>query len=189
MVAGIDEAGRGALAGPVYAAAVILPAAHNDLTQALAGVNDSKKMTRAAREHWADSLPQIVVAWAVARASAEEIDRLGIAAATRLAAQRAVESLVVAPDHLLLDYLRLPLQIPQTSLVKGDARSLSIAAASILAKTARDACLRALDTEYPGYGFAAHKGYGTPQHLTALQTLGPSPVHRRSFAPLQPRLL
>lgn len=189
VVAGIDEAGRGALAGPVYAAAVILPSTHSDLIQTLTGVNDSKKLTPTQREHWAAFLPQIAISCAVASASADEIDRIGILPATRLAAQRAIQALTPPPEHLLLDYLLLPVQLPQTPLVKGDARSLSIAAASILAKTARDAYLRTLHEEYPGYGFAAHKGYGTPQHLTALKTLGPSPVHRRSFAPLQPRLL
>ncbi len=189
-VAGIDEAGRGALVGPVYAAAVILPSARTDLIPTLAGVNDSKKLTRLQREHWAACLPQIAVAYAIASASAEEIDRIGIVPATRLAAQRAVQALPVAPDHLLLDYLLLPtIPLPQTSLVKGDARSLSIAAASILAKTARDAHLRALDAVYPGYGFATHKGYGTQKHLAALEKLGPTPLHRRSFAPLRPRLL
>ena len=189
-VAGIDEAGRGALAGPVYAAAIILPSARADLLPTLAGVNDSKQLTRLQREHWAAHLPHIAVSYAVASASPEEIDRIGIHPATRLAAQRAVQALTIPPDHLLLDYLHLPANpLPQTSLVKGDARSLSIAAASILAKTARDAHLRLLENEYPGYGFAAHKGYGTQAHLTALEKLGPSPIHRRSFAPLRPRLL
>jgi len=189
-VAGIDEAGRGALAGPVYAAAVILPSARVDLIPTLAGVNDSKKLTPSQRERWATCLPQIAVACAIASASAEEIDRIGILPATRLAAQRAIQALSLTPDHLLLDYILLPsVHLPQTPLVKGDARSLSIAAASILAKTARDAHLRTLDQEYPDYGFAAHKGYGTPKHLAALEKLGPTPIHRRSFAPLRTRLL
>jgi len=190
FIAGIDEAGRGALAGPVYAAAVILPSAGADLIPTLLGVNDSKKLNSSQREQWAARLPQIALACAIASASAEEIDRMGILPATHLAAQRAVQTLSYAPDHLLLDYIRLPaVNLPQTSLVKGDARSLSIAAASILAKTARDAHLRTLDWDYPGYGFAAHKGYGTPGHLAALEKLGPSPIHRRSFSPLKPRLL
>lgn len=189
FLAGIDEAGRGALAGPVYAAALILPSTREDLLPTLAGVNDSKKLTHAQRTSWAAVLPSLALSCAIASASAEEIDQLGILPATRLAVERAVRTLSPAPDHLLLDYLQIPaLSLPQTPLVKGDARSLSIAAASILAKTARDAHLFALDQTYPGYGFAAHKGYGTPQHLAALQTLGPSPVHRRSFAPLHPRL-
>ena len=190
FVAGIDEAGRGALAGPVYAAAVIFPSAGADLIPTLAGVNDSKKLTSSQREQWAARLPQIALTYAVASASAEEIDRMGILPATHLAAQRAVQALSPAPDHLLLDYIRLPtVNLPQTPLVKGDACSLSIAAASILAKTARDAHLLALDRDYSGYGFDANKGYGTPQHLASLEKLGPSPIHRRSFAPLKPRLL
>ncbi|GAB4579168.1 MAG: hypothetical protein Fur0022_19060 [Anaerolineales bacterium] len=189
FVAGIDEAGRGALAGPVYAAALILPSGNPELITMLTGVNDSKKLTPAQRVFWAAHLPHIAVAWSVASASAMEIDRVGILSATRLAVERAVCTLSASPDHLLLDYLEIPtIALPQTSLVKGDARSLTIAAASILAKTARDAHLGALDEIYPGYGFATHKGYGTPQHLKALQTLGPSPVHRHTFAPLQPRL-
>lgn len=190
LLAGVDEAGRGALAGPVYAAAVILPPARDDLIPVLAGVNDSKKLSPNQRAYWAGRIPQIAVACIVASASAEEIDQMGILHATRLAAERAVQGLCFAPDHLLLDYLLLPaLHLPQTPLVKGDARSLSIAAASILAKTARDAHLCALDQLYPGYGFISHKGYGTPQHLAALEALGPSPVHRKSFAPLHPRLI
>ncbi|HLF90515.1 MAG TPA: ribonuclease HII [Anaerolineales bacterium] len=190
FIAGIDEAGRGALAGPVYAAAVIFPSAGADLIPTLAGVNDSKKLTSSQRKQWAARLPQIALTYAVASASAEEIDRMGILPATHLAAQRAVQALSPAPDHLLLDYIRLPtVNLPQTPLVKGDACSLSIAAASILAKTARDAHLLALDRDYSGYGFDANKGYGTPQHLASLEKLGPSPIHRRSFAPLKPRLL
>lgn len=190
FLAGIDEAGRGALAGPVYAAAVILPSARTDLIPTLAGVNDSKQLTPSQRAHWAARLPEIALTSAVASASAEEIDTLGILPATRLAATRAVHALSPTPDYLLLDYLLLPsINLPQLPLVKGDARSLSIAAASILAKTARDAHLCTLAQTYPGYGFAAHKGYGTARHLAALETLGPCPVHRRTFAPLQPRLL
>ena len=190
FIAGIDEAGRGALAGPVFAAAVILPSARVDLLPSLAGVDDSKKLTVAQREQWAVRIPHIAVSCAVASASAEEIDRMGILPATRLAAQRAIQTLSINPDHLLLDYILLPaLPLPQTPLVKGDARSLSIAAASILAKTARDAHLCVLDKTYPGYGFAAHKGYGTSKHLAALEKLGPTPIHRRNFAPLRPRLL
>lgn len=189
LLAGIDEAGRGALAGPVFAAAVILPSTRADLLPTLEGVNDSKKLTPAQRAHWATQIPRVAVAWAVASASAAEIDQHGILPATHLAALRALQTLSPAPTALLLDYLTLPtISLPQTPLVKGDARCLSIAAASIMAKTVRDAHLCALDQEYPGYGFAAHKGYGTARHLTALETLGASPVHRRSFAPLQPRL-
>jgi ribonuclease HII len=127
---------------------------------------------------------EVCLVWGVGFASVEEIDTLGIAPATRLAVCRAVQALGVQPEHLLVDFLKLPeLRIAQTPLVKGDARSLSIAAASILAKTRRDALLCELETQYPGYGLAQHKGYATEAHLEALERLGPSPIHRRSFAP------
>jgi ribonuclease HII len=187
-VAGIDEAGRGALAGPVAAGAVILPP-DPQLPGILPGVRDSKEMTPLQREYWAGQLRLQAIAWSVGFASHQEIDELGIVAAVRLAALRAIEALMVQPQHLLLDYLMLPdCLLPQTSLIKGDARSLSIAAASILAKTARDALLVELDRAYPEYGFAAHKGYATALHLAALTRLGPSPVHRRSFHPIRPYL-
>jgi ribonuclease HII len=184
-VAGIDEAGRGALAGPVAAGAVVLPQTP-DLKRDLSGVRDSKEMSPAAREAWAQVIRELSVTCAVGTASAQEIDAIGIVPATRLASSRALENLDVCPDCLLLDYLNLPgVTITQISLVKGDMRSLSIAAASILAKTARDAILLELDERYPGYGFAAHKGYGTASHREAIQNLGPSPVHRFSFAPIR----
>lgn len=181
FVAGIDEAGRGALAGPVAAAAVIFPN-ELDIGVRLVGVNDSKKLTPAERQLWADRLPAIALAYGVGFASHQEIDQVGILSATRLAVYRALEKLSILPQHLLIDYLDLPeCALPQTPLVKGDARSLSIAAASILAKTTRDAYLRQLDVQYPGYGFARHKGYGTIAHRLAVGRLGFSPVHRRSF--------
>jgi ribonuclease HII len=181
FVAGIDEAGRGALAGPVAAAALILPP-DADLRQALQGVRDSKQLTPARRAFWAPRLRRLALGCGVGLASSQEIDELGIVPATRLAAHRALEALPLAPQHLLVDYLDLPdCSIPQTSLVKGDARCLSIAGASILAKTARDEILRQLDGQYPGYGFAGNKGYGTLAHRQALARLGPSQVHRRSF--------
>jgi ribonuclease HII len=180
-VAGIDEAGRGALAGPVSAAAVILPM-DGDLLHSLSGVRDSKQMTPAQREYWRAHILKLAAGWGVGFASAGEIDLLGILPATRLAVTRALAELCSPPDHLILDYLFLPeYPLPQTSLVKGDQRSLSIAAASVLAKTARDAELVALDDQMPGYGFARHKGYGTLAHRAALKRLGPSPVHRRTF--------
>jgi ribonuclease HII len=180
-VAGVDEAGRGALAGPVAAAAVVFPA-DAELCQTLEGVRDSKVMSPAQREDWAARLPDIARGCAVGFASRQEIDDLGILPATCLAARRAVADLVPVPQHLLIDYIELPdSQIPQTALVKGDARSLSIAAASILAKVARDQYMRELDDLYPGYHFARHKGYGTADHRRALAEFGPSPVHRRSF--------
>lgn len=181
-VAGIDEAGRGALAGPVSAAAVILPKdAH--LTRTLRGVRDSKQMTPLAREAWAPRIKEIALAWGVGFASAEEIDALGIVPATRLAATRAINSFSLITDYLITDYLIFPeIYLPQTALVKGDRRSLGVAAASVLAKTARDARMRDLDLEYPGYGFARHKGYGTPQHRAALARLGRCAIHRKSFS-------
>jgi len=185
LVAGMDEAGRGALAGPVVAAALILPP-EPSLSQSLRGVRDSKQMSPQERERWAPLLKEVALAWGVGFAQVEEIDELGIAPATRLAMRRALEQLRVQPQHLLVDYFTLPeVNIPQTALVKGDGRALSIAAASILAKTARDACLRQLDRDYPGYGLARHKGYGTAAHLEALARLGPSPAHRRSFSPVR----
>lgn len=181
LVAGLDEAGRGALAGPVAAAAVILPARVEMLT-ALHGVRDSKQMTPSQRQFWAGQLRSQARDFAVGFASHQEIDDCGIITATRLAMQRALSQLSISPVHLLLDYLSLPdTPIPQTCLVKGDCRSLSIAAASVFAKTARDELMRQLDAQYPGYGFAIHKGYGTQLHRQALQALGPSPVHRLSF--------
>jgi ribonuclease HII len=181
QVGGIDEAGRGALAGPVAAAVVVLPP-DPSLTQTLSGVRDSKQMTPHQRERWAVTIRAESLTWKVAFASAVEIDALGILPATRLAAQRALDGLSAPPQHLLLDYLFLPdCALPQTSLVKGDRRSLSIAAASVLAKTARDTLMCALDSKYPGYGFSQHKGYGTLKHRQSIQRLGPCAVHRRSF--------
>jgi ribonuclease HII len=184
-VAGIDEAGRGALAGPVAAAAVILPQIPT-FTVELEGVRDSKKMTPNQRECWAQTIQATAVTYGVGLASTEEIDRFGIIPATRFAMSRAISELAICPDCLLLDYLNLPeVPINQIALVKGDMRSLSIAAASILAKTKRDAILKSLDKDYPGYGFAENKGYGTKFHQAAIQRLGPSPIHRMSFAPLR----
>ena len=180
-VAGIDEAGRGALAGPVAAAAVILPNKEG-LTKLLKGVRDSKQISPHEREKARERIIQNAESWGVGFATSGEIDQIGIVPATRLATRRAFESLPVLPEHLLLDYLFLPeVIIPQTALIKGDCRSLSIAAASVLAKTSRDGLMRKLDLAYPGYGFTAHKGYGTQAHREALRRLGPSPVHRLSF--------
>lgn len=188
-VAGIDEAGRGALAGPVAAGLVIFPP-NESLQVSMDGVRDSKQMTPAARYEWAARIQESALAWGVAFASHEEIDRLGIVPATRLAAQRALLACEYKADHLLLDYLFLPdIDIPQTKLVKGDQRSLSVAAASILAKTTRDALMVELDGKFPGYKLTNNKGYGTNQHLEALQLLGPSPIHRSSFAPIRNLLL
>lgn len=180
-VAGVDEAGRGPLAGPVYAAAVIF---RKD--EPVFGVADSKKLTGARREELFDRIQQEAAAWSIARAEVEEIDRLNILHATMLAMQRAVAGLSVPPDHVLVDGNRSPeFDCPSTPIVRGDDRVALIGAASILAKVARDRDLLRLDAEYPGYGFARHKGYGTKAHMQALRTLGPCPAHRRSFAPVR----
>lgn len=184
-IGGADEAGRGAWAGPVAASAVIFPR-DCDLGSQLEGVRDSKMMTAHQREAWAGRIREKASAWGVGMAGSQEIDQMGILPATRLAFQRAIEQLCVVPQHLLLDFIRLPeVLIPQTSLVKGDARSLTIAAASILAKTSRDAWMREIDRQYPQYGFIQHKGYGTKQHFQALLKWGPCPIHRFSFRPVQ----
>ncbi len=184
FVAGLDEAGRGAWAGPVAAGAVILPP-KPEMAGILAGVNDSKQLSPDQRECMAVLIKQACPYWGVGMASASEIDQLGILPATRLAMRRALDHLPVVPQHLLIDFITLPdLALAQTPLVKGDARSLSIAAASILAKTSRDALMRELDEQYPGYGFARHKGYGTAKHQKALSEKGPSAIHRFSFRPV-----
>jgi ribonuclease HII len=197
-VAGLDEAGRGALAGPVAVGAVILPRdaawpshprrikgrSTKQPANLLGGVRDSKQMTPLQREAAAPRIQQLAVAWSVGFASPEEIDSQGIVQAVRLAALRALHDLGILPDYLLTDFrLELPeLDVCQTSLVKGDARCLSIAAASVLAKTARDALMRDLDREVPGYELGKHKGYGTRAHRLALQRLGRSAIHRRTFS-------
>jgi ribonuclease HII len=186
-IAGIDEAGRGAWAGPVSAAAVILPP-DPSIIRDLAQVRDSKLMTPLARETWAPRIKSAALAWGVGLASAVEIDRLGILPATKLAATRAINALApthanLFPDYLLTDYLIFPeIDLPQTALVKGDKRSLSISAASVLAKTARDALMQTMDVQYPGYSFARHKGYGTQVHRDALKKIGMCEIHRKSFS-------
>lgn len=183
FIAGLDEAGRGALAGPVSAAAVILPTHNPHLAQTLGGVRDSKQMTPRQRDQLAPRIQMAALGWGVGFASAQEIDALGIVASTRLAALRALEAMQLIPDFLLTDFrLELPeLDIPQTSIVKGDQQSLSIAAASILAKTARDALMCKLENQYPQYGFARHKGYGTLMHRKAIEQIGFSLEHRKTF--------
>ena len=182
-IAGLDEAGRGALAGPVAVGAVILPDDEPLLFQALAGVRDSKQMTPMARESLAPRIKEVALTWSVAFASAEEIDSLGIVRATRTATIRALSSLSIPPQYLLTDFhLELPqLDISQTSIVKGDVHCLTIAAASVLAKTARDELMRELDLQYPNYGLGKHKGYGTQAHRSAMKRLGYSPIHRKTF--------
>ncbi len=174
---GVDEAGRGPLAGDVYAAAVILPP-----DAALPGLNDSKKMTEARREALAPVIKEQAAAWSIARATVEEIERLNILQAALLAMHRAVEGLAIQPEFALVDGNQPPvLPMPVGTLIHGDAKSASIAAASVLAKTARDAALRELDDLYPQYGFAAHKGYGTKAHYEAIARYGLCPAHRPSF--------
>lgn len=182
-IAGLDEAGRGALAGPVAVGTVILLRGKASLSRALSGLRDSKQMTPLEREALAPRIKDIALTWSVGFASAEEIDAQGIVPATRLAALRALSGLSIVPQYLLTDFrLELPeLDIPQTALVKGDVLCLSIAAASVLAKTARDQLMCELDSCYQGYGLGKHKGYGTPSHRSALKRLGVSAIHRRSF--------
>ncbi|MCC7117770.1 MAG: ribonuclease HII [Anaerolineales bacterium] len=183
QIAGMDEAGRGALAGPVCVGAVILPGDRAHLTQALGGARDSKQMTPLSRSKLAGVIQSVAQSWGVGFASASEIDTLGIVPATRLAGLRALEALANYPGYLLTDFrFELPeLDIPQTALVKGDQKSLSIACASILAKTARDKLMQELDGEYPHYGFRQHKGYGTLFHRNKIKGLGYSEIHRRTF--------
>lgn len=185
-VAGLDEAGRGAWAGPVVAAAVVLPPDEPQLLRRLEGVRDSKELTAARREALLAVIEQRALALGVGAVPPEEIDSLGIVPATRKAMALALQALSPGADYLLIDHLRLPSSpLPQRSLPKGDARVLSIAAASIVAKVSRDRLMVELATRFPGYGFARHKGYGTVQHRAALAALGPSAVHRFSFAPLR----
>jgi len=182
-VAGLDEAGRGALAGPVAVGAVILPSDKTLLSRTLSLVRDSKQLTPLQRDSLAPAIREIALAWSVGFAGADEIDSQGIVRATRLAAIRALHQFSITPQYLLTDFrLELPqLDISQTSLVRGDAHCLSIACASILAKTERDSLMRELDERHPGYGLAKHKGYGTQAHRSALKRLGLSDVHRRTF--------
>jgi len=185
-VAGLDEAGRGAWAGPVVAAAVILPPDRSDLASVLHGVRDSKLLTLRRREALFPLICETALAVGIGMASPHFIDRRRIIKATQQAMCMALRNLHLLPHYLLIDALRLPdIDIPQRGLTKGDARVLSIAAASIVAKVARDRLMIALDRYRPGYGFAAHKGYGTPAHRAALERLGPCPAHRMSFAPLR----
>jgi ribonuclease HII len=190
-VAGLDEAGRGAIAGPVVAAAVILPLDRPELRQQLAQVNDSKQLTSTRREATFDLIVAYALTSGVGRSSAAEIDQMGIMAANRLAMRRAIAQLDPVPQFLLLDgRMRLPaVVLPQRAIVRGDTLSLSIAAASILAKVSRDREMIALDEQYPLYGFRYHKGYCTRAHEAALQVHGPCPRHRHTFAPIRQPLL
>ena len=184
-IAGLDEAGRGAWAGPVIAAAVILPLQRFNLVWSLEGVRDSKQMTPTQREIWASRIYQVALTVGIGVAAAEEVDRLGLIAATREAMKRALTDLHEPPEHLLIDHLRLPeVAFPQTALTRGDSRVLSIAAASVIAKVTRDHAMVTLDASFPEYGFARNKGYGTAEHRTALKRLGPCPFHRFTYTPV-----
>ena len=188
-IAGVDEAGRGPLAGPVMAAAVVLPQEwmHDGLPNGLEGLNDSKQLTAQQRERFFRVLTaDQKVAFAIASVDSERVDGLNILQATHHAMNEALAQLRPAPDHVLVDGLHVKtLRYAQTPLVGGDARSYSIAAASVLAKVTRDRLMIDYDRHWPAYGFAEHKGYGTPQHLAAIAEHGPCPIHRRSFSPLK----
>ena len=185
LIGGVDEAGRGALAGPVAAAIVILPP-EPGISTTLAGALDSKQMTAVARSRLADRVKKIALAYHVGFASPKEIDKIGILPATKLAANRAIMKIIEKPTYLMLDYLLLDdIQVPQVSLIKGDARSLTIAAASILAKTARDSLMKKIGLELPEFGFEAHKGYGTIKHRQAIDAHGATQHHRLTFSPFK----
>jgi ribonuclease HII len=179
VVAGVDEVGRGALFGPVVAAAVVLPEGCR-----IPGLRDSKQLIREERERLALIVERRALAVAIQEVDAETIDRINIYQATRMAMAAAVCALTMAPDHLLVDALRLDCACAQTSIIYGDSLSISIAAASVVAKVYRDNRMRQLDLDYPLYGLASHKGYSTPEHKRALEAHGPSPLHRRSFRPV-----
>ena len=179
-IAGLDEAGRGALFGPVFAAAVVL-----DPDRPIRGLDDSKQLEPERRQVLAQRIHERALAWAIGAADAFEIDRVNILEASRLSMLRAIERLPVTCDYLLLDAVRLSVGIAQLPLIHGDALCHSIAAASILAKVERDAALEAWDRVFPEYGFARHKGYSTPEHQEALRRIGPTPLHRFSFAPVR----
>ena len=181
LVAGVDEVGRGPLCGAVVTAAVIL-----DPNRPIIGLNDSKKLTEARREKLYDEICEKALSWCIARAEVEEIDELNILHATMLAMQRAVQGLSIQPKLAMIDGNRCPkLSMPSEAVVKGDSKVPAIAAASILAKVSRDREMAAMELIYPGYGIGGHKGYPTPVHLEALARLGPTPIHRRSFAPVR----
>ncbi len=188
LIAGLDEAGRGAWAGPVAAAAVILPLDREDLSDVLAGVTDSKLLSVEQRLELAPIIEATALAWAVGRVSSDEIDEKGILAATEIAMERALRKLDITPEYLLIDGLTLSAEIMapdrQQKVIRGDQLSLSVAAASILAKVHRDAFMFALDEQFPEYGFAGHKGYGTRKHRDELTLHGPCVAHRQTFKPV-----
>ncbi len=184
-IAGVDEVGRGPLAGPVVAGAVILKETAFLPESALVGLNDSKQLTPSDRARFVQLIKENAVAYGIGLATSKEIDEINIYQATKLAMQRAIKQLNPQPDHLFIDALDLPIDLPQTPIIKGDARSLTIAAASVIAKEFRDDLMAQLDLKYPGYAFSSHAGYGTKAHLEAVEKLGPCPEHRLSFAPFK----
>ncbi|HTX21797.1 MAG TPA: ribonuclease HII [Candidatus Aquilonibacter sp.] len=190
-VAGVDEAGRGPLAGPVVAAAAVLPArwGESGLPQELEGLNDSKQLTESQREKFFDFITSCgEIIFAVAQVDAPQIDEINILQATHRAMNAALAQLNLPPEHALVDGWPVKsLRVPQTAIVKGDARSYSIAAASVLAKVTRDRLMREFDRQFPNYGFAGHKGYGTAAHLAAIEKFGACPIHRKTFSPLKPK--
>ena len=189
LIAGLDEAGRGAWAGPVVAAAVVMPIWKTNLAQILHAVRDSKLMTPVTRERVYPLVRQVALATGIGVTAAADVDRHGIVTATRIAMRAAIGNLGLLPDYLLIDALHLPrVSIPQRGIPKGDLQHLSIAAASIVAKVTRDRLLGELDQMHPGYGFAQHKGYGTRRHSYSLAKLGPCPIHRYSFSPVRAAL-
>jgi len=183
FIAGVDEVGRGALMGPVVAAAVILPDSIKDRWRGK--VRDSKQLSPEAREYLYDFIKEAAISIGIGASSNDVIDSVGIAKATRLAMIAAIEQLTPEPQFILIDYLRLPeMSLPQKGITDGDSLCFSIASASIIAKVTRDRLVVAMDKDYPGYGFAGHKGYGTREHLECLRKKGPCPLHRRSFSPV-----
>ncbi len=186
FIAGLDEAGRGAWAGPVVAAAVILPLDNPNLAHILSGLRDSKKLTPRKREHLFEVIQTIAAAFAVGVAPAPMVDEINVIGATRYAMRQAIEELSVAPDFLLLDHLKLPaVNLPQDAFPKADNSSLTVAAASVIAKVTRDRLMVGFNQTYPVYAFDRHKGYGTKAHRAALAKYGPCPIHRMSYEPLK----
>lgn len=189
FIAGLDEAGRGAWAGPVAAAAVILPLDQPDLAERLSGLDDSKRLTSVQRDQFFELIQQTALAVGVGLAPAELVDTVNVLEATRQAMQQALTELSLPPDYLLLDHVRLPaVNLPQDAFPKADQISLSVAAASVVAKVTRDRLMVQLSRQYPGYAFERHKGYGTATHRAALAQLGPCCLHRRSYKPIKSKL-